>query len=364
MQIELGRTDIETVKSGGAVRPHRVKFQLTDACNARCLRCNVYNTRRDYLNGEVVRDTLEAIKEMGGQEVDFTGGEPTLHRQFGKLFEDANRLGLGVKVNTNGYLVDERLAKKMVRCGLREFAISIDSHEPGRHNAVRRLRDGWERAIKAVQYVDKYRRELGTNTNIVIYSIIDRYNYQDTPKMLGLKRVADFDEINFIPVKNAENKEGFLTPRELDDFYTRVRPVLLEEYAALGLKGIFRTVNDPFEILSSGSESHPQDGLYTEEIYKRISCVVPDFYAYIVSDGSVVPCCVAPHHLAPELIMGNVNTQGFKEVWDSDRFQQLRKELLKPHLEICKCCSGHHTAFNIDISRQVTHYEQTKSGTD
>jgi hypothetical protein len=49
-----------------------------------------------------------------------------------------------------------------------------------------------------------------------LYSIIDRDNYEDTPKVLDLKKVANYDEINFIPIKNAENSDKFLTEEEFE----------------------------------------------------------------------------------------------------------------------------------------------------
>lgn len=354
MRINLEREDIDRLNHSLPIRPHRVKFQLTNACNARCQQCNLYKIKPQMLSANAIDSTLEMLGRMDCREVDFTGGEPTLHPGLISFFEKANQLGFKIKMNSNGYLVDTVLAETITRLGLREFAISIDSHNPIKHNQQRRLDDSWQKAIAAIQNIDRFRNLYQTGTRIVLYSIIDNRNYLDTPRVLDLKEIANFDEINFIPIKNPENHAQFLSEQQLGEFYQEVRPALLERYKKYKLKGIFRTIDDPFEVLSSAAQSDTSGGLYTEAIYNRIACRVPSFYAYVVSDGSVVPCCVAPHHLEPGYIMGNINETPFDIIWNSERFNSFRKSLLKPSYLICKCCSGHHTAFNIDIDNQLS----------
>jgi radical SAM protein with 4Fe4S-binding SPASM domain len=55
-------------------------------------------------------------------------------------------------------------------------------------------------------------------------------------------------------------------------------------------------------------------------------------------DGAVVPCCFdkdAKHQL------GDLKTQVFKELWNSDKYQSFRQSILKSRqeIDICKNCS-------------------------
>lgn len=358
MKLTLTEEEIEKLKVNKGVRPHRVKFQITNSCNCRCKHCNLYLIKPDVLKTEVILRTLNELAKLDCREVDFTGGEPTLHKDLVKFIELATNLGMKVKMNSNGYLINEKLAESLVKAGLKEFAISIDSHNPDDHNIRRNLKDSWQKAIAAIQNIDKYRKKYKTQTEIVLYSIITNKNYLDTTKVLDLKKIANFDEINFIPIKNIENKDDFLLKKQIDEFYKIVKPKLLKKYEKYHLKGIFRTVDDPFEIISSNLKANSTTGLYTKEIYKNNPCFITNFYAYIISDGTVVPCCVAPHHLKPEYLMGNINTDTFYNIWNSDKYNSLRKTLLKPCFSICDCCSGHHTDFNRDIYKQIKDYEK------
>jgi len=57
--------------------------------------------------------------------------------------------------------------------------------------------------------------------------------------------------------------------------------------------------------------------------------------------------------------MGNINEKTFSEIWNSERYNELRENLQKPNFNICQFCSGHHTAFNIDVNAQVKAYERS-----
>ena len=357
MKVKLTKEEIQKLRENRGVRPHRVKFQITNACNARCKHCNLYLIKPDVLSKEVVLKTLKDLAELGCKDVDFTGGEPTTHPDFIEFIKTATDYGFNAKANTNGFLLTEKLAEGMIKAGLKELAISIDSHSADEHDKRRCLPGGWQNAINGINYIDKFRKEYGTSTKVILYSILSNKSYRHAPDIINLKQIANFDEINFIPIKDAENKDDFLSKEQIEDYYQNIKPILVEKYNHYKFTGIFRTIDDPFGVIASKTEDKSTSAKYTEEIYKNLPCYITNFYAYIISDGSVVQCCVAPHHLKPEYVMGNINEQSFKEIWKSDRYNQLRKLLLKPCFEICKCCSGHHTAFNLDVHQQMKIYE-------
>lgn len=358
MKIKLTEEELKKTKVNRGVRPVRVKFQITNACNARCKHCNLYLIKPDTLSREVVLQTLSDLHDLGCRDVDFTGGEPTTHPNLIEFMETANKYGFNVKTNTNGFLLTEELAEKMIKAGLKELAISIDSHSAEEHDKRRCIPGGWRHAIDGINYIDKYRKFYKTDTKVILYSILTNKSYQYATDIIDLKKIANFDEINFIPIKDVENEKDFLSKDQIQDYYQNIKPILVKKYQEYGFTGIFRTIDDPFGVIASKTDEKSTIAKYTEEIYKDLPCYISNFYAYIISDGSVVQCCVAPHHLKPEYVMGNINEKSFKEIWSSNRYNQLRKLLLKPCFEICKCCSGHHTAFNLDVHQQLKEYEK------
>ncbi len=77
-------------------------LRLMGACNSRCMFCMVQKEmdRSIHRDFEELADQLRALPT--GQQVDFFGGEPTLHPRFFELLELAGSLGHGVSVATNG----------------------------------------------------------------------------------------------------------------------------------------------------------------------------------------------------------------------------------------------------------------------
>ena len=89
--------------------PRRLSVELTNICNLHCSYClrdedALYHDPANFLPLElfarVVRDARDL---MGIEQVMFTGGEPTLHPEFGKLIAAVAELNLKCSFVTNGW---------------------------------------------------------------------------------------------------------------------------------------------------------------------------------------------------------------------------------------------------------------------
>ena len=64
-------------------------------------------------------------------------------------------------------------------------------------------------------------------------------------------------------------------------------------------------------------------------------CVLPWIHFYANADGSVIPCCVAHHHDH----LGNVRNNTIEEIWNSEEYKQLRKNMLSGiRSSECRAC--------------------------
>ncbi|MGA0556945.1 radical SAM protein [Larkinella sp. VNQ87] len=84
--------------------PVLCNYYITYRCNATCSFCDIWERPSPYVTPENVRDNLRDLKRLGVRVVDFTGGEPLLHRQLDELLREAKNLGLITTVTTNGLL--------------------------------------------------------------------------------------------------------------------------------------------------------------------------------------------------------------------------------------------------------------------
>ncbi|RIV27292.1 radical SAM protein [Fibrisoma montanum] len=84
--------------------PVLCNYYVTYRCNATCNFCDIWERPSPYVTLENVRENLRDLKRLGVRVVDFTGGEPLLHRQLPDLLLEAKQLGFITTITTNGLL--------------------------------------------------------------------------------------------------------------------------------------------------------------------------------------------------------------------------------------------------------------------
>ncbi len=92
--------------------PRRLTVELTNICNLHCSYClrdedALYHNPANFLPVELfTRAVRDARDSMGIEQVMFTGGEPSLHPDFGKLLAAVAALDLKCSFITNGWHFD------------------------------------------------------------------------------------------------------------------------------------------------------------------------------------------------------------------------------------------------------------------
>jgi len=131
--------------------PDNVMFDLTWACNQRCVFC--YNPREQRRRSHPSPDTAHAIvrklAEWGVQEVLYLGGEPTLHPDFRGVIELGTSLGLVQRIVTNGSRVDEQLAGFLAANNV-EAGVSLHGTRPELHDRLTAREGAFDRATRAI----------------------------------------------------------------------------------------------------------------------------------------------------------------------------------------------------------------------
>ena len=85
-------------------------------------------------------------------------------------------------------------------------------------------------------------------------------------------------------------------------------------------------------------------------------CILPWLHFYANPDGSVIPCCIADHHLH----LGNLRQNSIKEIWNNEKFKNLRKKMLNDErCEECTACYNAEDSGNIS-SRQLSNSRYKK----
>lgn len=84
--------------------PVLCNYYVTYRCNATCGFCDIWERPSPYITLENAERNFEDLKKLGVKVIDFTGGEPLLHRQIDELLALAKSHGFITTLTTNGLL--------------------------------------------------------------------------------------------------------------------------------------------------------------------------------------------------------------------------------------------------------------------
>ena len=115
--------------------PVLCNYYVTYRCNASCGFCDIWERPSPYVTPSQVAANLRDLRRLGVRVVDFTGGEPLLHRQLDELLTLARRAGLVTTVTTNALLYPKWAERLRGKVDILHF--SLDYADAARHDAAR-----------------------------------------------------------------------------------------------------------------------------------------------------------------------------------------------------------------------------------
>jgi len=146
-----------------------VAWEITRSCNLACVHCRASSQRGPY-EGELSESRsmrlMDEIASIGKPVVILTGGEPLLRQDVFRLAAYGDRLGLRMVLATNGTLVTEEAARKMVDSGIKRVSISIDGADAASHDAFRGQSGAFAGAMHGIDALKKAGMEFQINTTI------------------------------------------------------------------------------------------------------------------------------------------------------------------------------------------------------
>jgi heme b synthase len=335
--------------------PRLVFWETTAGCNLRCIHCR----RIDVADQLVPEDlTLAESKALIDQIVAFSspifvlsGGEPLMRPDIFDIAGYAVGRGLRVALATNGTLIDDRTAGRIVDAGIRRVAVSLDGATAATHDAFRALPGSFDQAVRGIQRLRLRGMSVQINTTVA------RHNIEELPGVLELARSLGADALHvflLVPVGCGVEiaDEQMITPQEYERvlrwFYEHDREGLLELKATCA-PHYFRIARQRLaaekrEMPPSharqhaaghpGSQGHPS-GLHA----MTKGCLAGTGVCFISHKGEVFPCGYLP------LRAGSVREQTLQAIWeDSELFQTLRDpDRLEGKCGLCefkRICAG------------------------
>src|SRR5262245_29533063 len=126
-----------TVRNWQRAVPMSALLELTFVCNHACTFCYNCPTGQKEMTTPEVFEALQKLADFNVLYLTLSGGEPLVRRDFFEIGARARQLGFAIRIYTNGFLIDEAMAKRLKEIvNPLELEISIHGARPETHDKL------------------------------------------------------------------------------------------------------------------------------------------------------------------------------------------------------------------------------------
>ena len=164
-------------------RPRLVFWELTTGCNLRCIHCRASATdlmSPDDLSYEESCAVIDQLAEYAPFILVLSGGEPLWRRDVFDLAKRARARNIKVALATNGTLVDDLMADRIVDAGIRRVAISLDGATSRSHDFFRGQPGAFDAAVAG------FRRLRARGMSMQVNTTVSQNNIDELPALYQL----------------------------------------------------------------------------------------------------------------------------------------------------------------------------------
>jgi MoaA/NifB/PqqE/SkfB family radical SAM enzyme len=313
-------------------QPYTANFNLTDNCNSRCITCTEWHKKSsNEMNTDELKSVLEQLSHTSVSNVHFGGGELMLRKDIFDLVEYAYDLGFNIAMVSNGLLINQENARKLVKKGVRGVCISIDGPEPI-HDAVRGIKGAYQKTLCAVKAFANLKRE----TQDLKVSIANTIMKPTLPTILHSVELARKLDIT-VSFNLIDSKPYFFNGVDLKDLWISDHQKLNE------------TLNQLIEIKKRNPSligNNVQSLEYAKQYFKDplrrdIPCYLGFIELFIGAKGDVFPCWA----LKP---VGSVRKTCLKDILESRAYRDKLNDMWAKNCPGCSC--GYIPNLDFDLS--------------
>lgn len=301
---------------GKAIKPSHVRAILGNTCNLKCIMCPFHSplikpthTTKFFQQHQVMSWEMmnKLSKDCGKAKIPIVMGsieEPMLHPNLVDFVKSCRHQGVpDVLITTNGQLLDESRAKALLEAGLTSIDISIDAVDADTYLRVRGA--SLSQVESNVINFLKLRDRLGVPCNVRVSLIKNQGVTWEEEQKFRKRWLARADGVFMVSL--SQYQEGNMRVAQAND-----------------------TLQDLVH--------H-----YMQKSGGRWACLFPFKEMHVLPDGRVYYCIETFYRLGFDEVesLGDYNTQTLQEIWQGERFQQLRHDLIVNrlnHRSACKNC--------------------------
>ncbi|MCX5700971.1 MAG: radical SAM protein [Candidatus Omnitrophica bacterium] len=272
--------------------PAMVVMEITNICNLECIHCpyTFVSKQEDYkgrhMSWELYEKITEEVSRYKGVLFRFiSDGEPMMHPCFFEMIRLAKAKGIfPINFITNGTLLDEDSAQKVLEAGTDIVEISLDAFTKQTYEKIRRK----------------------SNFDLVTSNV---------HRFIEMRNRKQYQTKIFVSIIDQKEVDGELE-QFVDYWSVRVDKVLTRTYTTIG--GL---VDEKKLKINCDGDRWP-----CPQLWRRIFINVDGFAEFCVEDWG------------DQTIVGDANKNSIKEIWASSEYQKIRQaHLLRKFNDVAYC---------------------------
>ncbi|MCE1246952.1 MAG: radical SAM protein [Firmicutes bacterium] len=281
----------------GKPKPMFVIISVTNRCPSRCNYCRIPCREQREMTTDELKSLIDQVVAAGTQRIGIWGGEPLVRDDIGEIIDYAVGRGLYVTLDSNGYLLPERID---LLKNLPHLLLSIDGDETS-HDANRE-KGSYQKVLAAIKTASARKMNLWTITVLTKNNINDK----------SIDHLLDLaDEYNFTTtyqlLHHQENFGDSTSMRPTDEEYRDCIKRLMEK------KRQGRRIGTSFKLFKHLLEWSDHKHYMLPKQRSDWKCWAGKFYANVDADGKVYPCSLLVDHVPAK----NFLEVGFEEAYKS-----------------------------------------------
>lgn len=301
---------ISNVSKSGKVSGMPISLSIEPAaiCQLHCPECVLGSDQlirsNKLMDFELYKRIIDEVESSLLYLLLYFQGEPFLSPAIFDMISYANAKNIYTATSTNGQSINQTVASKIVKSGLKKIIISLDGVTQETYETYR-IGGKLNKTLQSIEYINAEKKaQKSCFPAIELQMIVFRHNEHEIE---AFKKIAQKMKVQKITIKTAQIY-NYIEKTELIP--------TIKKYSR------YKTINGNWEL--------------KKKLHNR--CLRMWQSAVITTDGELLPCCFDKN---ANFSYGNLNKYSVKELWNNDKALSFRKTVLsnRKSIDMCQNCS-------------------------
>jgi len=284
--------------------PEEVMVEPSSICNLNCVLCPI---SKGFINREKKFMDLDSFKKIFFiprffiKKINFWNfGEPFLNKELPEMISFVSLTNVKTQVSTNGLIYNKKYILKILKSGLTNLIISLDTYNK-KDYVKYRVKGDFDKLIKNTKKIIKLKKSLNSKTKIILQFLITKKNQNDINKIIKFANQFKSDDII---IKTIGIGSSFVDPNKKEKNF----------------------------IPTNKYNRYNKNLIIENKEVKRCKYIWKK--ALILSDNTLIPCC---RDQKSELKLGNVSKKSLLKEFNNKKYRNLRKNILSYQKRMLMC---------------------------